>query len=124
MIQLWGGSNQSLISCLQVIQNKVAPFVSKHGLLTPIRTLLPQCGWLSVKQLAVYHNCLSVYKIRQYFKPVYLIEQFGGLIDHEIEDSISSRTRLHSTSALRLHMNRNQSELEKQSFVNYIVKGL
>ena len=122
-IQLWGGSNQSLISCLQVIQNKAARFVAKQGPRTPIRTLLHQCGWLSVKQLAIYHNCLTVYKIRQHSKPVYFKERFGGVMNHEIEDPISSRTRLNSTGGIRLQMNRNQSDLEKQSFVNNSVKS-
>ena len=122
-IQLWGGSNQSLISCLQVIQNKAARFIAKQGSRTPIKTLLHQCGWLSVKQLVVYHNCLTVYKIRHYSKPAYLKERFGGVINHAIQDPISSRTRLNSTGGIRLQMQRNQSDLEKQSFVNNSVKS-
>ena len=44
MIQLWGGSSQSLISCLQIIQNKAARAVTKLGMRTPVKVLLLQCG--------------------------------------------------------------------------------
>ena len=116
MIQLWGYSSQSLINCLQILQNKAARFITKQGIRTPVKTLLQQCGWLSVQQLVVYHNCLSVYKIKYHSKPAYFSDRFGG-IAHDDEDPVSRRTRLSLTDGIRLQGYRIRSNLEKQSFV-------
>ena len=116
MIQLWGNSSQSLINCLQILQNKAARFITKQGIRTPVKTLLQQCGWLSVQQLVVYHNCLSVYKIKYHSKPAYFSDRFGG-IAHDDEDPVSRRTRLSLTDGIRLQGYRIRNNLEKQSFV-------
>ena len=116
MIQLWGGSSHSLINCLQIIQNKAARYVTKKGIRTPVKILLKECGWLSVKQLVVFHNCLSVYKIKHHLKPAYFSEKFGGIFVHEDTEPISSRTRLQSTGGIRPLNLRNKSNLDRQSF--------
>ena len=113
VIQLWGGCNQSLISCLQVIQNKAARSVTKLGLRTPVKTLLEQCGWMSVRQLVVYHCCLSIFKIRYFGKPIYFYRMLCQTSSLE-DEPISNRTRLHSTGGVRLE--NVKSCLYKQSF--------
>ena len=40
-----------LTKSLQVVQNKAARVVTRCGKRTPIRTLLKECGWLSIAQL-------------------------------------------------------------------------
>ena len=72
MIQLWGGANNALISSLQVLQNKAVRCVTKLELHTPVKTLLQQTGWPSVRQLIVYHNCLLVYKVKWEKKTAYM----------------------------------------------------
>ena len=120
-IQLWGGANKSLISSLQVQQNKAARLVTKLGLRTPISTLLKQCGWLSVRQLVMYHNCLFIYKTKKALHPSYFAMKFQSNID-EKEDAISQRTRLRATGGIRLEKRAN-SELEQQSFTHLSVRS-
>ena len=49
--------------------------VTKLSWYTPTSELLKQCGWLSVKQLVVYHSLMLVYKVRKDKKPGYLHKQ-------------------------------------------------
>ena len=56
MIPLWAGCQDYLIHALQVIQNKAARSVTKHGMSVPVRQLLRECGWRSVRQEMYYHT--------------------------------------------------------------------
>ena len=116
MIQLWGGSSLNLTSCLQIIQNKAARVVTKLGMRTPVKTLMQQIGWLSVRQLVVYHNCLTVYKIKKFSKPAYFFKKFGMEVDHGNEQPVSSRTRLYSTGGIRMENISMKSNLDKENF--------
>ena len=66
-----------LINTLQKAQNKAARAVTKLDRNTPVRTLLQQCGWLSVHQLVVYHSVIMVYKVMQTESPRYLFSMFS-----------------------------------------------
>ena len=74
LIPLWGGCEKFLIKALQIIQNKAARTVTKLGIFTPVRTLLKQCGWLSVNQLVFFHTVVLLFKSRQNHSPKYLFE--------------------------------------------------
>ena len=76
LIQLWGGCPGYLLNFLQVLQNRAARLVCKEGKFTPIKTLLENCGWLSIRQLVAFHRVLLVFKIRQEGKPKYFVEKF------------------------------------------------
>ena len=58
-----------LFKALQVAHNKAAKVVTRMGWFTPTRTLLKQVGWLSVKQLVVFHTALTTQKIVTHQKP-------------------------------------------------------
>ena len=75
LIQLWSGSPQYLINFLQKLQNRAARLVTKKNVFTPVKILLQQCGWLSIKQLMFYHNILQIYKTKITKKPVYLYQK-------------------------------------------------
>ena len=118
VIQLWGGANKSLISLLQIQQNKAARFVTRLGHRTSVKILLQQCGWLSVRQLVIYHDCLFVYKVMQYSKPVYFQEKFQSHSQFEpFEEPVSFRTRLNCTGEIRMD-GKTKSDLNRQSFVH------
>ena len=104
-----------MISSLQILQNKAARAVTKHGWRTPVRTLLHQCGWLSVRQLIVYHNCLFLFKTKSLSKPAYFQAKFSSQTDQGLSQPIASRTRLPSTNGIRAD-SRIQSDLDKQNF--------
>ena len=69
MIVNWGSAEKYLVKTVQVIQNKAARYVSKQSWYTPTRVILQHCGWLSVKQLIVYHSVLQVWKLLVYKAP-------------------------------------------------------
>ena len=78
LISVWGGCEGYLLKSLQVIQNKVARVVTKMPWSTPTRTLLLQCGWLSVRQLAMYSSVMLVYKAMQAGSPEYIRGMFSN----------------------------------------------
>ena len=77
LIQLWGGCQQYLLTFLQKLQNKAARHVTKRNVFTPVKVLLTQCGWLSVKQLIVYHNLLQIFKTKTTGRPSHLHKKFS-----------------------------------------------
>ena len=72
-ICIWSGTEDYLLKSIQTMQNKVAKFVTRDvDIYTPTRTLLRQCGWLSVKQLGFYHSVLLIWNTLRNKKPVYI----------------------------------------------------
>ena len=67
LIPLWGGCEKFLIRALQVAQNKAARLVTNCGLYTPTKTLLKECGWLSVSQLVFYHTVVLLFKVQNIY---------------------------------------------------------
>ena len=88
LICWWSGCEGYLINSLQIIQNKAARMVTKCGKRTPIKSLLNQCGWLSVNQLSVYHSLILVYKVLSTQSPKYLYMKLSG-----VQGSTSYTTR-------------------------------
>ena len=77
LIPLWGGCEKFLIKALQILQNKAARSVTRLGIYTPVKTLLNQCGWLSVHQLVFFHTVVLLYKTLQSGSPEYLFSMTG-----------------------------------------------
>ena len=82
LISVWGGCEGYLLKSLQVIQNKVARVVTKMAWSTPTSILLSECGWLSVRQLAMYHTVVLVYKVLETGTPSYLYSMFSTDYSH------------------------------------------
>ena len=76
LIQLWSGTSEFYLNMLQVAQNRAARLVTKLPLTTNTETLLRQVGWLSVRQLCMYHSLMMVYKIRTTGRPTYYARKF------------------------------------------------
>ena len=94
---------------LQIIQNKAARIVANQGKRTPIKTLLLQCGWLSVSQLGVFHSLVTVYKILQTQSPHYLYSKLKSESMRELRSTGSMRIKLGGDSQAR-------TELARRSF--------
>ena len=77
LIPLWGGCEGYLVNALQVLQNRAARQVTKLSWYTPIRRLLNQCNWLSIRQLIFYHSALTVYRTIKTRTPLYLSQQLS-----------------------------------------------
>ena len=63
LIELCGGCAEYLLDSLQKTKNRAARAVSRLDWFTPTTALLNQCGWLSVRQLVVYHSVVLVFEI-------------------------------------------------------------
>ena len=63
---------------MQRAQNRAARTVTKLDWSTPVADLLKQCGWLSVRQLVLYHSLILVFKVKMQGKPEYFKEHFSA----------------------------------------------
>ena len=77
VIPLWAGCEKYLINALQIIQNSAARAVTKCNRYTSVKSLLSQCGWMSVYQLGIYHSIVLTYKIIQDRNPIYFNEKLS-----------------------------------------------
>ena len=60
---------------IQVQQNLAARHTTKLPRLTPTETLFGHCGWLSVRQLIMFHSLVLFHKILIQSTPRYLASQ-------------------------------------------------
>jgi hypothetical protein len=102
LIQLWGSSSFYLIRMLQILQNRAARLVTKLGWYTPVKTLLLQCGWLSVHQLVHYQSLVLVFKIRDVNKPKYFCDKLKSEFCRNKLGLSCAKLRLRCASLLRL----------------------
>ena len=109
LIQLYSEAANYLLTALQVLQNKAARAVTRLPWGTRTAVLLNQVGWLSIKQLAVYHKLISIFKIKENRKPVYLSEK--------ISTDFNYRTRQATGSSLKINKTP-KSGTAKESFVH------
>ena len=109
IVQIWGGCSQYLLDTLQILQNKAARQVTKLDRYTPIKIILNQCNWLSVRQMIVYYDILMVFKIRKDKKPVYLYEK--------LSNRYAYGTRYAATNEIR-QVQLPKSEITRTAFVN------
>ena len=93
LIQLWGGCSKYLIVSLQSLQNRAARIVTGMDWSTSVKTLLLQCGWMSLNQLTVYHSLVLVYQIKTERKPEYFSEK--------LNKTFSKQTRLATGGGIR-----------------------
>ena len=95
MIPLWSGCPDYLLRTLQIVQNEAARTVTKHGRRIPVKQILRDCGWRSVKQEVFFQTVMQVHKVMMKKNPVYLYRNLTA------DGSYSYRTRSASTSSIR-----------------------
>ena len=104
LVQVYGNAAEILLKFLQVIQNKAARYITRLRWGTETSVLLNQVGWLSVKQLIVFHSLIQLFKIKETGKPFTLRLKFrdnfcyrtrnaasNGLLQYETPKSDKSR---------------------------------
>jgi hypothetical protein len=104
-----GGTTEYLLKMLQVLQNKAARFVTKLDIFTSQKTLLLQCGWLSVKQLAEYHSLVLVFKTKMEQKTVFLSKI--------VSRTFNCRTRASSTGSLVMNQ-KISGDISRDAFIS------
>ena len=85
------------VGSLQVFENKAARAVTRKPWGTPTAVVLNQIGWLSIKQLTVYHQLISVYKIKRDHKPVYLSEKFRDKFNYKTRQATGNCIQVSKT---------------------------
>ena len=110
-ISLWGGTEDYLLSSLQIVQNKAARCVARRGKYTPIVELMKQCGWLSVRQLVCYHSVVLIYKT--------LMTTYPKYIHSKLCMEFPYNTRLAQSESVRMGPEfKSKLELTEKSFLN------
>ena len=71
-LPLFGACDVQEVKDLQILQNKAAQIVTHSPLRAERKTMYNKLGWLTVKQLILYHTLLTVYRVRQTGEPEYL----------------------------------------------------
>ena len=104
IMPLWSGCEDYLVRILQVVQNKAARVVTRLNNFTPTKTLLTACGWMSVKQLLVYHSMILLHRTVATKKPEYLYRKVksGGEYRYNTRQADSGTIRQGPGPALDL----------------------
>ena len=71
-LPLFGGCDVQEIKDLQILQNKAARIVTHSPFRANRERIYNELGWLTVRQLVIYHTLLTVYRVRQSKEPEYL----------------------------------------------------
>ena len=91
-LPLFGGCDVQEIKDLQTLQNKAARIVTHSPLRAHRKDMYNKLGWLTVKQLVIYHTLLTVYRVRQAKEPEYLSSILCN--DNRLEKIIVPNIRL------------------------------
>ena len=94
MMPLWGGCEGYLLKSLQIVQNKAARAVTKQNWETPVKTLLNQCNWLSVRQLVMYHSLILLFKVIQTKCPKYIHKKLSVGYSRETRQAETNASRI------------------------------
>ena len=106
LMPVWAGCEDYLVNALQIIQNKVARSVTKKDISTPTQVFMRECGWLTVKQLLVYHSLIQCHKTLLQQTPAYLYKRIKDQLSMLETRDTSMRhyiykTRQEASGALR-----------------------
>ena len=108
LIPLYGGCPDYLLKSLQVLQNRAARLATRSAWGTASFIMLQQLGWLSVRQMIVFHTLMLFYKVKLYKKPSYLYSQ--------ISHKFNANTRLGRNNGIKEHR-RVKSTLARNSCI-------
>ena len=75
LICLWGNTTDNQVRKAQIMQNRIARFVTGKKRTTKTSVLLNECNWLDIKELTEYHSQVQIWKTLRWGKPEYLVEK-------------------------------------------------
>ena len=102
LITLWGNAQQYLLKTLQVQQLTAARTVCGYQSMRWSRTrLLSTVGWMSVRQLVVYHTVLQAHKTLSTGKPSLLYDSLVSQYPYQTRSATSGQIRLRDTICTR-----------------------
>ena len=110
-IALWGGAEENLLNSVQKVQNKAARLVTNRSKYTPVKELLNQCGWLSVRQLVFFHSSVLIHKTMEVTYPKYIYSKLSSEFPYN--------TRLADSKVVRMGPKcQSKLELTEKSFMS------
>ena len=102
LITLWGNAQQYLLQALQVQQLTAARTVCGVQSVRWSRTrLLKRVGWMSVRQLVVFHTVLQAHKTLSTGKPWVLHDSLVNVYPYQTRKATSGHIRLKSNTCTR-----------------------
>ena len=94
LITLWGGAQQYLLGAVQVQQLAAARVVCGYGCYRwSKRKLLDKVGWLSVRQLILYHTVLQAHKTLETGVPKPLYQSLSGTYPRNTRNAAMGQIR-------------------------------
>ena len=75
LIAQWGGATTNLLTSAQRLQSKIGRWVTGDSKRTRIITILENCGWLSIREMAKYHSLVQLWKLVRLNKPSTMSEK-------------------------------------------------
>ena len=102
LITLWGCAQQYLLNAVQVKQLTAARTVCGFQSLRWSRArLLRAVGWLSIRQLVVYHTVLQAHKTLSAGRPSLLYDSFASQYPYQTRGATSGQIRLHENTSTK-----------------------
>ena len=96
LIQVWGGTNKTMIKKMQVLVNNTARFVCNWDARSSTRSLMIKCNWLYVHESIDYFSLITLWNFKWRNKPFH----FSFKIMHGPDNTlITSPTRLISSQS-------------------------
>ena len=72
LINIWGNTSESLISKVQIVQNKAGRIITGHDKFTRQSKILQDCNWMNMRNITEYHSIIVFWKTLRWGKPGYL----------------------------------------------------
>ena len=100
LMPIWGGATPNHINKVQIVQNKIARWVTGMRKRTRIKELLGACGWLSISDMVKLQSTLMIWKMVHLEKPGHLsmrlnIEADKSITVREPQIQFTGRSMLH-----------------------------
>ena len=94
LMPVWGGTEEYLLTALQVLHNRALRAVTKKSIYTPVKLMLDQCKWLSVRQMVFYYTVSLTWKIVKTGKPEYLASRLNMEFPRNTRQATQNNIRL------------------------------
>ena len=111
LIQLWGGCEGYMLHSIQMQMNRAARSVTGLSGFTSTKRLMVSCGWLSLKQLVVYHSVTMIHKTLKSGSPTYIYKRLSSVYSYTTRQCTTGNIRKDKTFS-------SSSSLPRNSFRN------
>ena len=112
LMPVWVACEDYLENALQVSLNNVARIVTRLDRYTPTTVLMQQCGWMTVKQLKVFHSLVLLQKTLQHQTPSYLFRKVTSGTQGYATRQAAAHAAADLAAGVTIHPSVDSSELD------------